>query len=97
MITMTDIKKQLATYRPKLVAQYRVASLGIFGSYIRQEQRADSDLDLLVTFEELPSLLKFVQLEHYLSDLLGVKVDLVLKDNLKPHLGEQILREVLFI
>jgi len=97
MITVTHIKKQLVTYRPNLVAQYQVASLGIFGSYIRQQQRTDSDLDLLVTFQELPSLLKFIQLEHYLSDLLGVKVDLVLKDDLKPHLGEQILREVVFI
>ena len=69
--------------------------MGIFGSHVRQEQHSDSDLDVLVTFSETPSLLKFIALENYLSDLLGVKVDLVMQDALKPNIGPHILREVI--
>ena len=52
-----------------------------------------SDLDLLVTFEEVPTLFQFVALENFLSDDLGVKVDLVMKDSLKPAIGKYILEE----
>jgi uncharacterized protein len=79
---------------PFLAARYRVASLGLFGSYLHGTQRPDSDLDVLVSFHEVPSLLRLIELENHLSDLLGVKVDLVLRDALKPHIGERILREV---
>ena len=82
---------------PLLVEQYRVESLGVFGSYVRDEHSPNSDLDLLVTFHEPPSLLRFIELENYLSDLLGVKVDLVMKDALKPRIGERILKEVVTI
>ena len=80
-----------------LVDQYQVESLGVFGSYVRDEQSSNSDLDLLVTFHEPPSLLRFIELENYLSDLLGVKVDLVMKDALKPRIGERILNEVVTV
>ncbi len=84
----------LREQRPLLSEQFNVATLEVFGSYVRQEQRKDSDLDILVTFNKTPSLLKFVHLENYLSDKLGVKVDLVMKDSLKPAIGKNILREV---
>jgi len=77
-----------------LTEQYNVATLEVFGSYVRHKQRKDSDLDILITFSKPPSLLKFVRLENYLSDQLGVKVDLVMKDSLKPAIGKNILREV---
>lgn len=79
---------------PLLTEKYQVESLGVFGSYVHNSQRDDSDLDLLVTFREPPSLLKFIELENYLSDSLGVKVDLVMKDALKSRIGSRILREV---
>jgi predicted nucleotidyltransferase len=78
---------------PHLAKEYHVATLEVFGSYVRHEQRRGSDLDILVTFSKPPSLLKFARLENYLSDNLGVKVDLVMKDSLKPHIGQVILRE----
>jgi len=84
----------LREQRPLLAEQYNVATLEVFGSYVRREQRENSDLDILVTFSKPPSLLKFVRLENYLSDKLGVKVDLVMKDSLKPTIGKNILREV---
>jgi len=44
------------------------------GSYVRSEQNPDSDLDILVTFQEVPSLLTFLAIENYLTDLLGVQL-----------------------
>lgn len=79
---------------PMLAEQYHVSTLELFGSYVRHEERKNSDLDVLVTFTKAPSLLKFVRLENHLSDILGVKVDLVMKDSLKPAIGKHILREV---
>ena len=82
---------------PLLGERYRVKTLSMFGSYVRHEQRPDSDLDLLVTFDQLPSLLKFIELENYLTDTLGVKVDLVMPDTLKPRIGQRILSEAVSV
>ena len=82
---------------PELEQRYKVKTLGIFGSYIRGEQHKGSDLDLLVEFYDPPSLLKFIEMENYLSDLLGVKADLVMKDALKPAIGKRVLNEVVAI
>jgi len=79
---------------PEITERYKIRSLGLFGSYVRAEQRRKSDLDILVEFHEAPSLLKFLELENRLSDLLGVKVDLVMKTALKPGIGQRILDEV---
>jgi len=93
MLTET-IKIKLAAYKPILVERYGVKEIGIFGSYIRGEQKGNSDVDVLVDFTESISLLNFIHLENELSDLLGVKVDLVMKTALKPRIGRQILEEV---
>ena len=98
MKTKTDLATIINILRqnlPSLGERYQVESLGIFGSYVRNAQRAGSDLDLLVTFRKPPSLLKFIEFENYLSDILGVKVDLVMKDTLKPRIGTRVLREVM--
>lgn len=100
MANKTDLKTFIIKLRgelPTLAARYHVRSLDVFGSYVREEQRAESDLDLLVTFDEPPSLLKFIEMENHLSDLLGVKVDLVMKDALKPRIGEQVLKEAVAV
>lgn len=68
-----------------------------FGSYVRKQQTETSDVDLLVEFSETPSLLKFVNLENYLSDNLGIKVYLVHKGGLKPRIEERILAEVVYL
>jgi len=85
----------LRQYLPALRDYYGVHSLGVFGSYVRGEQRRGSDLDLLVEFDDRPlTLLQFIALEHYLSDLLKVKVDLVERNTIKPTIGRHILDEV---
>jgi uncharacterized protein len=98
MTRTLSLKKILEVLRqqiPTLTERYSVETLEVFGSYVRSEQKKDSDLDILVTFREVPSLLTFIAIENYLTDLLGVKVDLVMKDSLKPKIGQQILREAI--
>lgn len=97
MKTLEDIQRWLVQHKPSLQERYMISELGIFGSYARQEQTETSDVDVLVEFSEVPSLLKFINLENHLSDNLGVKVDLVHKRGLKPRLGERILAEVIYL
>jgi hypothetical protein len=93
-IDLDMLRGKLLRLYPLLKEQYRITSWSIFGSYRRNEQRPDSDLDLLVTFSDLPSLLKFIQLENFLSDELAIKVDLVMQNSLKPTISKRILSEV---
>jgi len=96
-IDLDGITASLQQQLPTLAQKYRVHSLGVFGSYVRRQQRPESDIDLLVAFDDPPSLLKFIELENYLTDLLGVKVDLVMKDALKPMIEKRILSEIVQI
>ena len=91
---LTSIREKLHQQLPLLSRQYQVKTLAVFGSYVHQEQDMNSDLDLLVTFSETPSLLRFIELENYLTDLLAIKVDLVMQNALKPRIGKRILNEV---
>jgi uncharacterized protein len=81
---------------PALREKYGLTSVGIFGSYVRDDQRGGSDVDILVEFEEPISLFRFMALEYELEDLIGRKVDLVMKTALKPAIGKQILSEVIY-
>lgn len=93
--TVGKILKILRADLPELRQRYGIKALGIFGSYLRGEQRRDSDVDLLVEFDDRSlTLLQFIALENELTDRLGVKVDLVEKQMLKPKIGHQILQEV---
>jgi uncharacterized protein len=87
----------LRQHLPELKEKYSVSYLGVFGSYVRGEQTCESDLDVLVEFYETPDLLKYIELEYYLSDLLGVKVDLVTRTGLKPNVGKRVLNEVVSV
>jgi uncharacterized protein len=98
---MPENRKEAETYilklhemLPELKEKYQVSYLGVFGSYVRGKQKPGSDLDVLVEFSRTPTIFKVVNLENYLSEALGVKVDLVMKDALKPNIGKHILDEV---
>lgn len=87
----------LQAEKEALGEQYDVHSLGVFGSFVRGEAAADSDLDILVEFSTPPTLFEFVRLQDDLSDRLGVNVDLVMKSALKPDIGKRILEEVILV
>ncbi|MBN1135952.1 MAG: nucleotidyltransferase family protein [Anaerolineae bacterium] len=97
MKTVAEIRQILQDQKAYLAERYDVAEISIFGSYVRGEQRADSDLDVLIELERPAriSLIDLVELELYLSDLLGIKVDLAIKKNLKTRIGERILQEAI--
>jgi predicted nucleotidyltransferase len=97
MPTVEKLKAILGLHKENLKKNYKVKEIGIFGSYVRHEQKKKSDLDVLVTFCETIDLFTFVELENYLSDILGVKVDLVMKDGIKPRLKERILSEAVYV
>ncbi|MBI5418446.1 nucleotidyltransferase family protein [Candidatus Poribacteria bacterium] len=99
IINLENIMKILKEYKEELTKKYGVKEIGIFGSYIRREQKENSDIDILVEFESdiHIGLLKFVNMENYLSELLGIKVDLVKKSTLKPRIGKHILNEVIYL
>ena len=97
MLNVAQIRTVLLKHKAELKKKFKVKTIGVFGSYVRGEQKRQSDVDILVEFEEPIGLFEFMDLEFYLADLLGVKVDLVSKKALKPHIGEQILKEVIAV
>lgn len=97
MTDVEEIKRVLLGHKAELRRRFKVKTIGVFGSYVRGEQKRGSDVDVLVEFEEPVGLFEFMRLEFFLSDLLGVKVDLVSKKALKPVIGEYIKREVVYV
>lgn len=96
MKTKEAILKALKQELPYLKEKFHVKSIGIFGSYAREEQTKKSDIDMLVEFGEVPSFFEFIRLENYLSEKLGAKVDLVTPDALKPMVKPYVMKEVVY-
>ncbi|MGI0482867.1 nucleotidyltransferase family protein [Geminocystis sp. CENA526] len=104
MSTVTDndldvLKDKIRKIKSEIEEEYHIEELGLFGSYVRGEQTKNSDIDLLITFkpEARFGLVKYIKLQNLFSDRLGKKVDLVMKKGLKPHIGKQILSEVIYL
>jgi hypothetical protein len=95
MKKIEQIIKKLKEIMPIIEKKYSVKNLDIFGSYVRSEQKRKGDLDILVEFHETIDLFKYIELENYLSEKLGIKVDLVMKDTLKPRIKDRILNEAI--
>lgn len=97
MKKVDEIKEALEKHKEELREKFKVKEIGIFGSYVKGEQKKESDIDILVEFEEPVGLFQFMDLEENLSNLLDTKVDLVSKKALKPRIGEYILKEVVYV
>ena len=97
MLEISEIKEKITKELEYLRKEYKVKEIGIFGSHVRGDVNTKNDLDILVTVDLSIDLLTFIELEQYLSEKLGIKVDLVMKDALKPHIGKQILMEVIYV
>ena len=93
MRTLEEIKQAIKQHGRVLADRYGIAVVGIFGSYIRGEQKGESDLDLLGEALRPISLLELVGAERYLSEVLNIKVDLVLKRSLREELRQLVLDE----
>ena len=90
MRRLEEIQEILRQKKPILRERFKVKEIGIFGSFVRGEEKDTSDLDILVELERPVGLIKFVGLQNYLSDELGEKVDLVTKSALKPRIKKNI-------
>jgi predicted nucleotidyltransferase len=87
----------IAHNRDRLAKDYGIKSLALFGSVARNEAAPGSDVDLLVEFDRPVGLFHLSRTQHYLESILGIsKVDLVLRDGIKPALKEHILREAIY-
>jgi uncharacterized protein len=95
--TQDEVLQILSDRKSSLLQTYQITSLGIFGSYARGSQTADSDIDVLVDYEKAPSLFKLIELRDYLSELFGMKVDVVTRNSLKARIRERILAEVIYL
>ena len=97
MRNLEEIKKIMNEHKPILEERFKVNSIGIFGSYVRKSQKEKSDIDVLVGFYETIDLFDFVELEDFLREILSVKVDVVMKETLKPRIKDRILKETVYI
>ena len=97
MKTLQEIESIIRDEKPILRYRFKVKEIGIFGSFVRGEQKDTSDLDLLIDFEEPPGLIRYVGLQNYLSDKIGERVDLITKSGLKPRISGHILKEVIYL
>jgi len=97
MKDLEQIKQIIRDCEPEIQDKYGVKNIGIFGSYTKNNADKDSDIDILVEFKEPIGLFEFVELENFLEKKLGIEVDLVTKDSLKPAIGERILKEVSYL
>ena len=82
---------------PSIKAKYHIKQLGIFGSFVRNEQTEESDVDILVEFDSPIGFFDFVRLERQLSETLNKKVDLVSKKALKSAIREEVLKEIKYV
>lgn len=94
MLTHQNILKKIEENIRK-IKTYGVKKIGLFGSYIRNEQNAESDIDILVEFkEEKKTFDNYMDLKFLLEDLFNRKVDLVVTEAIKPDLKPYILEKV---
>jgi len=97
MTSRDDILKTLAQISPELRNTLKIKRIGLFGSYARQEQRPDSDIDLLVDFSEDADLFDLAELKFFLEDLLCHRVDIVPERALREELRQSVHADVSYV
>jgi len=97
MMNAEDIVTKLRELRPIIATRYKAREIGLFGSFVRGEQTATSDIDVLVEFDEEADLFDLIGLTLYLEEILQCQVDVVPKRALRAELQESVLREVIAV
>jgi predicted nucleotidyltransferase len=93
--SLKDVERALRRHKPALRERFKVKSIGVFGSYARAEEGADSDVDILVELTE-PIGWEIVDLKDFLEGVLGLRIDIVTTKVLRRELSETIMKEVVF-
>lgn len=96
-LSQKQIENIIVNNKELLEKEYHVERLGLFGSVARGEETTASDVDVLVDFSKPIGFFKFIELEEFLSNQLGRKVDLVTRAALKPMIRDEILSETLYV
>jgi predicted nucleotidyltransferase len=94
---VNHITHVLTLHMDVLREAYYVKAIGVFGSVARGEEATASDVDILVEFSRPVGFFTFLELEEYLSRVLGRRVDLVTKNALKPAIKEAVLQGVVYV
>ena len=97
MNSKDEILDKLKELKPLLESDYNITEIGLFGSYVRDEQKPESDIDILVSYKPDTSLFTLGGLQYLLSEIFGKKVDIVMKNSLKKRIGKYILSEVIYV
>jgi len=96
MKSLEELKAILIQHKEVLKQKFKVKNIAIFGSYVRGEQNQDSDIDILVEFQEPVGFL-FIHLADYLEEILGVRVDLLTPDAIKPNRRRYIMEDLAYV
>jgi len=97
MKSLKEINDILKQHKKEFEDKYKVKEIGIFGSYVKGQQKKTSDIDILVDFDEVPDLFTFLEFETYVEKLIKVRTDMVRKNVLRPELKDKILDEVVYL
>ncbi len=97
MKTLNEIRQVLSVQKKSLCERYQITELGVFGSYARGEQTEASDVDILVDYDIAPTFIMLVELREYLSEVFGLKVDIVTKNGLKSRIRDRVLAEAIYV
>ena len=96
VITKEEILENLKSIKRELKSNYKVETIGLFGSYVSNSQTATSDIDFLVEFNEKADLIDLIALSRFLEKLFNTKVDVISKPSLKEDIKQQVLKEVIY-
>jgi len=96
MKRIEEIKKIINQHRQELEERFKVKSIAIFGSYVREEQSPQSDIDIIVEFKEPVGFL-FIHLADFLEEILETKVDLLTPEAIKPNRRKYIMEELVYV
>jgi len=93
-----EIRNKLLKQRTDIQKRFHVKQIGVFGSFVKNKQTKNSDVDILVEFEKgHKDFFNYMRLKFYLEATIGIKVDLVMKEAVKPKLRERIFNEVIYV